>query len=321
MHLDRASDGSPGIVWLKGMQIVNGGQTTASIYFSKKKDPRIHLRDVRVPAKVIRLRMEHSPSDEEGLISDISRFANSQNSVRLSDFSANKPFHADVERLALTVYCPDGVGRWFYERAAGSYKTMLAREGTTPARLRKLKADIPFSRKITKTDLAKFLNAWQCNPHVVSLGAQKNFERFMSSLVDENTAETRVLEVAEYKRMIAKVIIFKAAHKLIRPMFAAFQANVTAYTVAVMSKKIGSGLDLERIWQQQDISEQLREQIQRWARQVNGALHRGAKDRMVSEWAKKAECWDFVQAAPLSPASAEIPEVRAMRNVPLADEQ
>ena len=311
MHLERAGDGSPGIAWLKGMQIVNGGQTTASIYFSKKKNSSIRLGDVRVPAKLIRLRREHPSTDEEGLISDISRFANSQNSVRLSDFSANKPFHTDVERLSLTVYCPDGVGRWFYERAAGSYKTMLAREGTTPARLRKLKADIPFARKIAKTDLAKFLNAWQCNPHVVSLGAQKNFQRFMSGLGDENTEETRVLEVAEYKRMIAKVIVFKAAHKLIRPMFAAFQANVTAYTVAVMSKKIGTSLDLERIWQQQDISDKLREQIQRWAPQVNDALHRGANDRMVSEWAKKAECWDFVQAAPLAPASTGIPEVRA----------
>jgi hypothetical protein len=37
MRLDRAADGSPGIVWLRGMQIVKGGQTTASIFFAKKK--------------------------------------------------------------------------------------------------------------------------------------------------------------------------------------------------------------------------------------------------------------------------------------------
>ena len=135
---DKPAEGGLGIVWLKGMQIVNGGQTTASIYFSKKQIPEIDLQLVRVPAKIIILRSPDATA-EEALISDISRYANSQNSVKQSDLSANKPFHIEVERLALTTYCPDGVGRWFYERVAGSYNTMLAREGNTPARLKRLK--------------------------------------------------------------------------------------------------------------------------------------------------------------------------------------
>ena len=309
MHLARTDDGAPGIAWLKGMQIVNGGQTTASIYFSKKKTPEIDLSRVRIPAKIIRLRME-DPLGEEGLVSDISKYANSQNSVRLSDFSANKPFHIEVERLSLTVYCPDGVGRWFYERAAGSYRTMLSREGTTPARLKRLKRDIPFARKITKTDLAKFLNAWERKPHLVSLGAQKNFERFMKDMVGDEGQETHTLDVAIYKRMIAKAIIFKATHKLVRPMFSAFQANVTAYTVSVLSKKTGDRLDLDRVWQQQAISERLVEQVQVWAREINDTLHASADGRMVSEWAKRAECWDAVLSGPLSPPLADIPELR-----------
>ena len=309
MHLARTADDSPGIAWLKGMQIVNGGQTTASIYFSKKKTPEINLGRVRIPAKIIRLRMD-DPVEEEGLISDISKYANSQNSVKLSDFSANKPFHIDVERLSLTVYCPDGVGRWFYERAAGSYKTMLAREGTTPAKLKKLKLGIPFARKITKTDLAKFLNAWDCSPHLVSLGAQKNFERFMNGLADADGQQMQVLDVAAYKQMIAKAIIFKATQKLVRPMFSAFQANVAAYTVSVLSKKIGDKIDLDRIWQEQAISDRLREQIQVWAREVNDTLHASANGRMISEWAKKAECWDAVLVGRLSSPLAGIPELR-----------
>jgi hypothetical protein len=309
MHLSRTTDGSPGIVWLKGMQIVNGGQTTASIYFTKKRNPEIDLGQVRVPAKVIRLRAD-DPTDEEGLISDISKYANSQNSVKLSDLSANKPFHVKIEQLSLTTYCPDGVGRWFYERAAGSYNTMLAREGTTPARLKKLKADIPSSRKITKTDLAKFLNAWDCKPHVVSLGAQKNFERFMETLASRAGSESPLPDLVAYKRMVAKAIIFKAAQKLIRPMFPAFQANVVAYTVSVLSERIGNRLDLDKIWQQQALSSRLQEQIQAWAREVNEALHTTAEGRMVSEWAKKAECWEIVRNRNLSSPLAGIPEVR-----------
>lgn len=312
MHMAQTANGSPGILWLKGMQIVNGGQTTASLYFTKKKAPETDLRHVRVPAKIIVLRSTDSVA-EEGLISDISKFANSQNAVKLSDLSANKPFHVRIEQLSLATYCPDGSSRWFYERAAGSYNTMLAREGNTPAKLKKLKADVPPSRKITKTDLAKFLTAWDRKPHLVSLGSQKNFERFMGGIADglgDDLAGNQLPDVAAYKRMVAKAIIFKTAQKLIRPMFPAFQANVTAYTVSAMSQRIGDTLDLDRIWQQQAISARLQEQIQQWAREVNDALHASSGGRMISEWAKKVECWEAVLKTTLSVPHDNIPEVR-----------
>lgn len=310
MHMGAAENGAPGILWLKGMQIVNGGQTTASLYFTKKKEPKTDISRVRVPAKIIVLRSD-DPVGEEGLISDISKYANSQNAVKLSDLSANKPFHIRIEQLSLTTYCPDGTSRWFYERAAGSYKTMLTREGSTPAKLRKLKTDIPASRKITKTDLAKFLNAWDRKPHNVSFGAQKNFERFMAGFSSgEDQPEAPLPDVAAWKRMVAKAIFFKTAQKLIRPMFPAFQANVAAYTVSILSERIGDRLDLDRIWQNQNISGRLQEQIQIWAREVNDVLHQSANGRMISEWAKKAECWEAVLLAPLSDPLDGITELR-----------
>jgi hypothetical protein len=308
---ERTNDGGPGVSWLKGMQIVNGGQTTASIYFAKKKTPEIDLRPVRVPAKIIVLRSSDAVSDED-LISDISRYSNSQNSVKQSDLSANKPFHVELEKLALTTYCPDGVGRWFYERAAGSYNTMLAREGSTPAKLKYLRDVVsPPSRKITKTDLAKFLNAWEMNPNVVSLGSQKNFENFMDSYREIDGQPARPLPtVHDFKLMIAKAIVFKKVSGLVRPMFPAFQANVAAYVVSVLSNLVGSRFDLDRVWLQQDISAPLKKQLQIWAVEVNDALHRGAEGKMISEWAKKSECWDIVRDASYSPPDLSIPEIR-----------
>jgi hypothetical protein len=308
-QLGKTADGMPGILWLKGMQIVNGGQTTASIYFTKKKDPNADLRRVRVPAKLIVLKGLDEAS-EEGLISDISRFANSQNAVKLSDLSANKPFHIELEKLALSTYCPDGIGRWFYERAAGSYNTMLAREGTTPARLRQLKDAIPSSRKITKTDLAKYLNAWAERPHLVSLGSQKNFERFMEGNASNGTAP--LPDVPMFKQMIAKAILFKATHRLVRPMFQAFQANVAAYLVSILANRLGSRMDLDKIWLQQDISPQLKQQLATWANEVNDGLHKSANGRMVSEWSKKVECWDTIKVANFTKPLGDIPELRAM---------
>lgn len=309
IRLGNSLDGTTGIAWIKGLQIVNGGQTTASLYFTKKKYPEVDLSSVRVAAKIIVMRVQ-DPAKEEALVSDISRFANSQNAVRQSDLSANKPFHVEIEKISRTVYCPDGVSQWFYERAAGSYNTLLAREGTTPAKLKKIKDAIPASRRLTKTDLAKYLNAWDQKPEVVSLGAQKNFDRFMASLVPPEGQEVKLPTTADFKAMIAKAKLYRDAQKMIRPMFQAFQANITAYTVSVTAMMLANRIDLEKIWSNQAVSYELLKQIETWARQVSNVLHESAGKKMISEWAKKPECRDAIFAASYSPVATGIPEVR-----------
>lgn len=310
MVLGKTSQGEQGIAWLKGLQIVNGGQTTASLYFTKRKYPDTDLSRVRVPAKIIVMKVQ-DPTKEEALVSDISRYANSQNAVRQSDLSANKPFHVQIEKLSRSVYCPDGVGQWFYERAAGSYSTLLSREGNTPARLKALKEAIPPARRVTKTDLAKYLNAWDRKPDIVSMGSQKNFDRFMASLSPVDGQEAPLPTVGDFKAMIAKAKLYRDTQKMLRPMFQAFQANVTAYTIALLSEKLGSRIDLDRIWANQGVSPELMEQIAKWAKEVNDTLHATSGGRMVSEWAKRPECKDAVMGASYSEPSDSIPELKA----------
>jgi len=309
--LGNTSQGVPGISWLKGMQIVNGGQTTASIYFTKKKYPDTDLSKVQIPAKIVILKTDDTAS-EEALISDISRFANSQNTVKQSDLSANAPFHVELEKISNAVYLPDGVGRWFYERASGSYTTMLAREGGTPAKYRHLKTNvIPPSRRLTKTDLAKYLSAWDGRPDLASLGGQKNFARFMDGIRSkEENGETVISDAGSFKKMIGKVIFFKQVHSLVRPMFPAYQGNVAIYLVSLVAKQYGDGIDLGRVWEQQGISSSFKEQIRIWAKEVDARLHATAKGRMLSEWAKKEECWAELQKLSLSPMTSALPEIK-----------
>lgn len=305
--LARTTDGSVGIASLSGMQIVNGGQTTASIYFTERRERHIDLSRVRVPAKIIIMRVEDSAA-EEALISDISRFANTQNSVKISDLSANKPFHVEIEKLALSTWLPDGVGRWFYERAAGSYNVMLAREGTTPARLRALKDAVPPARKITKTDLARYLNAWAGRPHIVSLGLQKNFSHFMDGLTPEDVEK---LDGDAFRRMIAQAILFKAVQRIVKAGgYPAFQMNISTYTVAVLSMLVGDRFSLEAVWRRQGLSPELSDWLSTLARAVDEAMRRSAGARMLSEWAKKEECWTELRELDWPDAPSDIPEIR-----------
>ncbi len=310
---ERTSEGGPGLSWLKGVQIVNGGQTTASIYFTKKKSPETDLRNVRVPAKIIVMKgtAEHGEDAREDLVANISRFANSQNAVKVSDLSANRPFHRELERLSLSTYCPDGVTRWFYERAAGSYNVMLARQGTSPARLRRLRIEFPSSKKINKTELAKSLMAWRGMPDIVSQGLQKNFEAFSSLLESPDSVGWRIETANDFKRIIAQAIIFRSVQRIVRPLLPAFQANIIAYTVGLIGTRFPERLDLDQVWAAQDISPPLREVARRLALLVHKNLESAAEGRMISEWAKRPECWDKLKRAELEePIGAGLPEAR-----------
>ena len=133
----------------------------------------------------------------------------------------------------------------------------------------------------------------------------------MSTLAPSETGEALALPtVGDYKAMIAKAKIFKDSQKLIRPMFQAFQANVTAYTVSLLADRLGERIDLEKIWVKQGVSAELLAQIGVWAEEVNELLHKTAGGRMVSEWAKKPECRDAVLSASYSEPAVDIPELR-----------
>jgi hypothetical protein len=110
--------------------------------------------------------------------------------------------------------------------------------------------------------------------------------------------------------MIAKAILFKKTQSLVRPMFQAFQANVIAYLVSLLANRLGERLDLEQVWVKQDISDQLRHQLRTWASEVDAILRDTAGGRMISEWAKKPECWEAVRTANYSVAFEGIPEIR-----------
>jgi hypothetical protein len=290
---ERSESGEVGIGFMKGFQIVNGGQTTASIYFTKRRVPDINLAHVRVPAKIIILRAD-GQADREKLVSDISRYANSQNAVKNSDLSANRPFHVQLEKIANTTYLPDGVGRWFYERAAGSYNVLLAREGSTPARLRKLKESIPPSRKLSKNDVAKYIQTWRLLPQIVSLGGEKNFKALMDDLDDNPDLVPDTLAAPWFKELIAKAIIFRTIHSMVRKMFPQGQANVAAYLTSIVASRLGDQLNLDRIWLRQGISDQFRTMLAEWAAITFNAMVERANGRQIPEFAKRPECWEYV---------------------------
>lgn len=273
---------------LTGLQIVNGGQTTASIHRASRA-LHIDLSPVRVPAKIIRV-----PRDNlSRMVSDISRSANIQNTVQPADFSANDPFHVRIEELANNEWRPDGVTRWFYERARGSYGALEAKAGLKAAERKRFAWETPKELRFSKTDLAKYLNAWEGFPQQVSSGAQKNFQLFMQRLKDNRRNPP---DEAWYHRFIALALLFRSTQKIVREeKFSAYQANIVAYTVAGLSWITAGRIDFELIWRNQSISPELEALIRVWSREMDAALRETASKKMPTEWAKRAEAWEQIR--------------------------
>ncbi len=305
VELKKGAGDSPAIRSVRGLQIVNGGQTTASLFRARRQD-KASLDGILVPVKIICVGSDHL----DQMVSTISRSANSQNTVQPADFSANDPFHVAVESLANNVWLPDGTGRWFYERARGSYSAAETKAAATVAQKRRFKVETPKARRFAKTDLAKFLNAWDGKPHHVSLGSQKNFQLFMQALKDQNP-DGFTPDAGWYREFVVKAIVFKATQKIVRAeKFPAYQSNITAYTVAEFSRRTEGKFNFGQVWRSQEITAELAELIRGWAHTIDKCLRQTAGSRMPSEWAKKTECRDALAVLELPLPTPLPPELQ-----------
>lgn len=283
LYLSRAVD----------LQIVNGGQTTASIWSAKYKD-KMDVSQVGVQVKLTS--MSHSKKMDD-LVSDISRYANTQNKVSESDFSSNNPFHRKLEELSRTIWAPAKSGsqvetRWFYERSRGQYMGERSRQGDSRSKAVRLwEISHPRNQMFSKTDLAKYENSWRQLPHLVSLGAQKNFTAFMNDLKKTAAADP---DHAYFEELIAKAIMFKTAEKIVgRQKFGGYRAQIVTYTLAKLSFESAQLIDLRAIWDKQELPEALCTAIETTSFYTNQLIQidKPANISNPSEWAKREKCW------------------------------
>lgn len=286
--LEKDATGREHISKLLGLQIVNGGQTTASLHRARWKES-IRLDGVEVPVKIIHV----TDGDLGTMVSSVSRAANRQNTVQLADFSASDPFHQEVETLANNMWLDDGRGRWFYERARGSYLAAEQKASYRRTDQQTFRVQTPKTRRLSKLDLARYIHAWSGLPYRVCLGGQKNFQNFMQRMKD-NPPPTP--DEDWFRKLIAITILHRSAERVIRLMkFPAYRAQIVAYMVSGLSHRAGGRMDFEGIWKRQAISPAMEELIRQWAPQINVLLRTTAGQRNPGEWFKKEDCWNEIR--------------------------
>jgi AIPR protein/Abortive infection phage resistance protein N-terminal domain len=293
----------------RNLQIVNGGQTTASIFTAGKKEKGkdgkegVDLSGVYVQVKLSVV----SPELTEEVVPRISEYANTQNKVSAADFFSNHPFHRKMEEFSRRLWAPSPVGmvqqtHWFYERARGQYVNKQA--NLTPAEKKKFLLQNPKNQMFTKTDLAKYVRSFEGLPHEVSKGAQKNFSGFAGDLGrqwDENDGHD--FNELWFKRLIGQAIYFRHLDNMVlrASWYTGYKANVVAYALAKFAdlvKERGVFINFLKIWEMQTLPECLANSLLEIAESVNTLLLSppASATSNVSEWAKSESCWASVRA-------------------------
>lgn len=282
------------------LQIVNGGQTTASLFHTRKRD-KADLSEIFVQMKLSVIDSEQS----EAVVPKISEYANTQNRVNAADFFSNHPYHVRMEGFSRRIWAPAQKGaqretRWFYERARGQYAD--AQSTLTPAEKRRFQAEHPKPQMFTKTDLAKFENVWDEHPRWVNLGAQKNFAQYAARIGKEWERSPDQFNEFYYKRAIARAIVFRATERLVskQPWYnGGYRANIVAYTLATLgeiSKRRKKSIDFMKIWKIQKINSVLENAIAIIAQVVyEDIITPPSGISNITEWCKREACWTRIQ--------------------------
>lgn len=289
----RSSGDIVNITEITGWQIVNGGQTTASIYNAYKAKLPLEQVNVQIKLSVIKQK-----DRAEEIIHNISKYANSQNKINMSDFNANDAYHVKMERLSRATPIPAAKGKstdyWFYERARGQYLVELNRQPTAAAK-KEFKSRCPKNRCISKTVAAKCVMTYRGYPDIVSKGLETSFIYF-SDMVSKG----EVPEPSEqsYIEMIAKVILFNSYDEIIKNLkFGGFKAQQDYYTVALFGKYYSDLFDPLEIWNRQSINAETAKTIEELAYFVwNHFQNPTVPGVNIGQWCKKEECWELLQA-------------------------
>lgn len=286
---------------LTGLQIVNGGQTTSSIYSCFKKD-KLDVSNISVQLKlsVIKDKNKHS-----NFVSKVSEYANTQNKINKADFFSNSPFHREFKDHSKRIMAPAVDGgqrktRWYYERVRGEYLNDQAY--LTPAKKRQFQADFPISQKTEKTFISKSEISWLRMPNIVATGPTKSFDKFAEVVTDKIEKDNLSITEDYFKHVVSRVIMFRSLEKLIPKSDwynGGLRAQTVTYSMAYFSEMVSCSnghLDFAKIWELQKLPLSIESVLKEISRQVYISITNPPEGNAnTAMWCRKLACWDKVK--------------------------
>lgn len=241
------------ITGLRNWHIVNGGQTTCTIYNAFKKG--VDIKPAYLTVKVSEIRDKDRNAT---IVQNIAESANSQTQIKDSDLSANHKYLSSIDFISKKEWTPSGSVRpntlWYFERLRGQLLSDKLNEGDARSvKVAKFMQARPKEQILTKTDIAKVLMAWDGFPNEASKGNEVCFNNFWK----KDYKDTEVTK-EYFHEIVAKRIIYLTIHRLFKEAGHSGYANIVDnYVLATVAQKTQQNLDLEYIWANQKVQPEL----------------------------------------------------------------
>ena len=291
-----------GKIYLKSLtdfQIVNGGQTTASIYFTNKDG--FNIDKVKVMAK-INVAKNVSEENLDDLISKISQYSNSQSKVSNVDLRSRNPQLTKLKILSESIITPTG-RKWFFEKSKGDFNTKLRIAGSAKSRIEK---EYPKQNRFSKEELGKYFTAWGDHPYIVKKGGEKVFRYFIEELGGEGNDKKPVdINRNFFETLVAKIILFRDLEKIYgqgKNSMGQIRSAVIPYSISILYKyfdgsKGDKAFDLYKIWNTEGLGNDLTQYMTNLMLLINELIKKYSQSDDLGEYSKKKELWDDISTS------------------------
>ncbi len=294
-------------------QIINGGQTTASLADAVLKKTNIDLVGIFVPMKLTVIE-DRELEDDEGIrfydqmVQSIAKYANSQNKVTAADLFSNDPFHIWMEKMSKRHLAPPSIypipTGWYYERSRKKYQQEQIKLRGDFAKRFLLK--FPKKQIITKEQLAMYLTTIACKPDIVSRGRDWVMREFGKEIGAIYKADKARFNAFYFKKCVCAAIIFRAVDNYLEInkdsakkntgfwyKTGGYKLNIVPYTIAKIISCIPNGysLDWDEIWQKQSLSPAFQREIEMLTKITNDFIC-NSHGVIVTEYCKKPSTWE-----------------------------
>ena len=288
-------EGRKYITNLRNWHIVNGGQTTNTIFnIFRQKDYLQNLTKAFVTMKVSEIK---NIEEAESIVSAIAKSANSQTKINDSDLSANSAFLCEIDKISKKEWTPADSERpntiWYFERLRGQFLSDKQNEGSSnSAKVKKFLKERPKNQIFSKTDIAKLEMSWNEMPYESSKGSEVCFTKFWKT-----DFKNVPVDKTYFHELIAKKILFDTIGAKIRESGYNGYANIVkSYVLAIIALKTQKKLNLEYIWHKQAIQPELNAPILDCIKIISEHISAIGEDgKNPSTLAKKVDFWNAIK--------------------------
>lgn len=273
-------------------QIVNGGQTTAGIYFSYKDG--LDVSKINLMAK-INIAKDLTALELNELILNISLFSNTQSKVSKVDLNTSNNELKAIKIMSRSVIAPNQ-NKWFFDLSKGEFSTLAKLKGN----VKKLEKEYPKERRFSKEELGKIYTSWGLTPYLVKLGGDKVFRFFIEDISgDGEKKRPKTIDRDFYEQLISRIILFReleSLHGFGKNAIGQLRSAVIPYSISALylymnADKKKPNFNLGLIWKNQELDEMMRSFLTDLMKLINQLIKDYSQSDDFGSYSKKEQLW------------------------------